>query len=75
MSSGCYDNSMSEVTDIVVPMLRRVEEDVSNIREDVRHMKTRLSAVEENVVSLNRRIDHFDTRLECIERRLDLVEV
>jgi hypothetical protein len=70
-----YVRIMSEVTDIVVPMLRRIQEDVSNLKEDVRHIKTRVSSIEENLVSMNRQIDHFGQRLDRIERRLDLVEV
>lgn len=73
---------MSEVTDIVVPMLQKVqaqlgrlEADVVNIKEDMNHIKVRMTSIEENFVSTNRRMDHFGVRLKRIERRLDLVEV
>ena len=73
---------MSEATDIVVPMLQKVlaqlgrlESDVVNIKEDMNHIKVRMTSIEENFVSMTRRMDHFGVRLERIERRLDLVEV
>ena len=54
---------MSEVTDIVVPMLQRIQSeigllrgDVDNLKDDMRHVKVRLTSVEENLVSMNRRI-------------------
>lgn len=72
---------MSEVSDIVVPMLQRIQSEIGllrgdsdNLKEDMRHVKVRLSAIEENLVSMNRRDDHFDLRLERIERRLELIE-
>ena len=43
---------MSEVTDILVPMLRGIQEDISNLKEDMRHIKTRMTSVEENVAAL-----------------------
>jgi len=73
---------MSEVTDIVVPMLQkllaqlgRLESDVGNLKEDMRHIKTRMSSIEENFLSMTRQMDHSGQRLERIERGLDLVEV
>jgi len=73
---------MSEVTDIVVPMLQkiqaplgRLETDVGNLKEDMRHIKTRMTSMEENFLSMTRQRDHSGQRLERIERRLDLVEV
>lgn len=73
---------MSEVTDIVVPLLQkiqtqltRLEVDVSAMREDLHHVKVRVTSLEANASALNRRMDGFDIRLERIERRLDLVEV
>ena len=73
---------MSEVTDIVVPMLQkiqlqlgRLEMEVSNLKEDMHHIKVRMTSMEANLYALNRLGDHFSARLERIERRLDLVEV
>ncbi|WP_309628784.1 hypothetical protein [Brevundimonas sp.] len=72
---------MSEVTDIVVPMLQkiqhqlgRLEMEVSNLKEDMHHIKVRMTSMEANLYALNRQGDHFGARLERIERRLDLVE-
>lgn len=73
---------MSEVTDIVVPLLQkiqtqlaRLEVDVSSMREDLHHVKVLVTSLEANASALNRRMDGFDVRLERIERRLDPVEV
>ena len=73
---------MSEVTDIVVPLLQkiqtqlsRLEADVAVVREDIHNVKVRVTSLEANGSVLNRRMDSFDFRLERIERRLDLVEV
>ncbi|MDP3081873.1 hypothetical protein [Brevundimonas sp.] len=73
---------MSDVKDIVVPRLEgiyavlvRIETDLSNIREDTRHIKVRLTSLEANTNSLNRHIDHFGDRLERIERRIDVIKV
>jgi hypothetical protein len=76
-----YVRIMSEVTDIVVPVLQkiqaqlgRLETGMANIKEDMHHIKVRMTSIEENFVSVNPRMDHFGVRLERIERRLDLVE-
>lgn len=73
---------MSEVTDIVVPMLQkneaqlgRLETDVGNLKEDMRHIKTRMTSMEENFLLMTGQMDHSGQRLERIERRPDLVEV
>ena len=47
---------MSEVTDILVPMRRGIQKDLSNLKEDMRHIKTRMSFMEENVVAFARRL-------------------
>jgi len=50
MACSCYVPGMSEVATIVVPGLQKIQtqlmrlaEDVANLREDVRHIKTRLA--------------------------------
>lgn len=66
---------MSEVTDIVVPMLRQLQADMSNVKEDLHNIKVRVTSIEAGFAVLNRRMDSFDFRLERIERRLNLIEV
>lgn len=72
---------MSEVTDIVVPMLQniqhqlgRLETDVSGVKDDMHLIKVWVTGLEENMAGMNRRMDNFEFRMERIERRLDLVE-
>lgn len=72
---------MSEVTDIVVPMLQRVQaqltgldERSASLKEDMHNIKVRMSSMEENQAALNRHVDNFGFRLDRIERRLDLIE-
>ncbi|MGB6228914.1 MAG: hypothetical protein WBF53_02155 [Litorimonas sp.] len=72
---------MSEVTDLVIPMLQRLQAEVSGIsrtldvmKDDLQQLKLRTTNIEENMVGLNRRMDNFEVRLDRIERRLDLVE-
>lgn len=73
---------MSEVTDIVVPMLQRIQAQLTgldersdNLKEDMRNIKVRMTSMEENLAALNRHMDNFGFPLERIERRLDLIEV
>jgi hypothetical protein len=53
------------VTDILVPepegaaaLLARIETDLSNIKEDTRHIKVRLTSLDANMSSLNRHMGH-----------------
>lgn len=73
---------MSEVTDIVVPMLQRIQAQLTgldersdNLKEDMRNIKVRMTSMAENLAALNRHMDNFGFRFERIERRLDLIEV
>ena len=73
---------MSEVTDIVVQMLQkiqlplgRLETDMSSLKEDMHLIKVRVTDLEENMAGMNRCMDKFEVRTERVERRLDLVEV
>jgi chromosome segregation ATPase len=64
---------MAEAPDnIVLAYLRRIDERVERLVDDMQDIKTRLTAAEEAIVGLNRRIDRIDLRLERIERRLEL---
>jgi hypothetical protein len=66
---------MAEEPDsIVLVYLRRIDEKVDRLADDVRDLKVRMTAVEESVVGIHRRMDRLEMRIERIERRLDLVE-
>jgi hypothetical protein len=59
---------MAEEPDsIVLRHLRRIDGNMTELREDMREVKRRLSLIEEGQAILSRRPDR-------IERRLDLVE-
>jgi hypothetical protein len=71
---------MSEVTDLVIPILQQIqsrlvniEYGVSNIKEDMHHIKVRVSSLEENSGGLNRRLDKLDVKIDRIETRLGLI--
>ncbi len=65
---------MTEPDNIVLVYLRRIDEKVDRLSDDVRDLKVRMTAVEENLAGVHRRIDRIELRLDRIERRLDLVE-
>jgi len=58
---------------IALQYLRRIDQKVDGLIQDVRDLKVRVSAVEENMVVVQRRLDRVDERLDRIERRLDLI--
>jgi predicted nucleic acid-binding Zn-ribbon protein len=64
----------SEPENLTLIYLRRIDEKVDRLSDDVRDLKVRMTAVEENLAGVQRRIDRVETRLERIERRLDLVD-
>ncbi|MDQ4135427.1 MAG: hypothetical protein M3158_04530 [Pseudomonadota bacterium] len=65
---------MTEPDNIVLIYLRRIDEKVDRLTDDMRDLKVRMTGVEENLAGVQRRIDRLEMRLERIERRLDLVE-
>jgi tetrahydromethanopterin S-methyltransferase subunit G len=72
---------MSEVTDLVMPMLQQIQARLARMEEridllvgDVQDLKVRATHVEEGLAGVNRRLDRIEQRVERIERRLDLVE-
>ncbi len=60
---------------IVLIYLRRLDEKLDRVVDDVRDLKVRVTGVEEGLAGINRRLDRVETRLDRIERRLDLVEL
>jgi archaellum component FlaC len=58
---------------IVLVYLRRIDEKVDAVREDMREVKARLGILEIQYASLSKRQDRMELRLDRIERRLDLV--
>ena len=63
-----------EPDNMVLISLRRLDEKVDRLIDEVRDVKVRMTGVEEGIAGVNRRIDRFDMRLDRLERRLDLVD-
>ena len=66
---------------LVLPYLRRLDEKMDRLTEEVQDLKRRMTAVERQIGGLyvgqsaiQERIDRLELRLDRIERRLDLVE-
>lgn len=59
---------------LVLRYLRRIDDKLDRVIDDVRELKVRMTAVEENLASLNRRFDRLEVRVDRIERRLDLID-
>jgi hypothetical protein len=65
---------MTEPDNIVLTYLRRIDEKLDRVIEDVRDLKMRVTSLEEGQAGVNRRLDRIEVRLDRIERRLDLVD-
>lgn len=63
-----------EPDNLILRYLRRVDEKMDRLVDDIHDIKVRLTAVEEGLVGIQRRIDRMESRLDRIERRLELVE-
>jgi hypothetical protein len=64
----------NEPDNIVLIYLRRLDEKVDRLLDEMRDVKVRLTSVEENLAGVHRRIDRMDLRIDRIERRLDLTD-
>ncbi|MGE0747306.1 MAG: hypothetical protein AB7K86_18755 [Rhodospirillales bacterium] len=76
------------IEDIVIPILRQLQSEMSQLRDSVRRLEDRASAVEIGLAGVRRDLgslaeadarlqvsfDQMNRRVERIERRLDLVE-
>ena len=62
-----------EPDNIVLVMLRRLDEKFDRMAFDIHEMKVRMTSLEERMSSLDRRMDRIEDRVDRIERRLDLV--
>jgi predicted nucleic acid-binding Zn-ribbon protein len=58
---------------ITLVMLRRIDQKLDRLIDDVHELKVRMTSVEENLAGVQRRIDRLEDRMERVERRLDLV--
>ena len=62
-----------EPDNLVLVMLRRIDEKVDRMAFDIHEIKVRMTSLEERMSSLDRRMDRLEDRVDRIERRLDLV--
>lgn len=63
-----------EPNNVVLVLLRRIDERTQRMADDLNDLKVRVTHVEEGLAGVNRRLDRLEQRVERIERRLDLVE-
>ena len=60
--------------DILLQYMRRFDEKLDRVIDEMLDVKVRLTALEEGLAGINRRLDRLELRVERIERRLDLVD-
>jgi len=65
----------TEPDSLVLVYLRRLDEKMDRVIDDVHDLKVRMTSLEEAVAGINRRMDRFEVGLDRIERRLDLSEM
>lgn len=63
-----------EPENLVIQMLRRIDQKVDRLLDDVGDLKVRMTSVEEGLAGVNRRLDRLEARTDRIERRLELAE-
>lgn len=61
-----------EPENLTLVYLRRIDEKIDRLADDVRELKTRMGLIEAQYASLSSRIDRMDDRVQRIERRLDI---
>ena len=64
-----------DVPNLTLQIVRRMDEKLDRLSDQVRENRERLGHLEELYLSLSRRVDRIDDRLDRIEKRLDLHEV
>jgi archaellum component FlaC len=62
----------SEPDNIVLMMLRKIDQRTERMAEDLHDLKVRVTAVEEGLAGVNRRLDRLEVRMERVEKRLEL---
>ncbi|MBV8767136.1 MAG: hypothetical protein JO137_09670 [Hyphomicrobiales bacterium] len=63
-----------EPENLLLRHLRRIDEKLDRLIDDMHDAKVRLTAIEEGLAGVNRRVDRVETRLDRIEKRLELVD-
>jgi archaellum component FlaC len=63
-----------EPDNLILQYLRRFDQKLDRVVDEMLDVKVRLTAVEEGLAGIDPRLDRLEIRVERIERRLDLVE-
>lgn len=66
---------MAEPDNIMLAIMRRIDQRTERMAEDPHDLKVRVTSVEEGLAGINRRLDRLETRVERIEKRLELSDV
>jgi archaellum component FlaC len=61
-----------EPENIVLVMLRQIDERTERMVEDLQGSNVRVTAIGEGLVGVNRRLDRLEVRVERIEKRFEL---
>jgi archaellum component FlaC len=61
-----------EPDNIVLAILRKIDQRTERMAEDLQDLKVRVTSVEEGLAGVNRRLDRLENRVERIEQRLEL---
>ena len=61
-----------ELDNIVLSILRKIDQRTERMAEDLQDLKVRVTSVEEGRAGVNRRLDLLGHRVERIEKRLEL---
>lgn len=62
----------NETDNIVLALLRKIDQRTERMAEDLQDLKIRMTGVEEGLAGVNRRLDRLELRVDRIERRLEL---
>ncbi len=57
---------------IVLRYLRRIDEKLDRVIDDVHDLKVRTTSLEEGFAGIHRRLDRVELRLDRIDKRLEL---
>jgi hypothetical protein len=63
-----------ESNNIVLALLRKIDQRTERMAEDLQDSKVRVTAMEEGLAGVNRRLDRLDIRVDRIEGRLELTD-
>ncbi len=65
----------SEPDNVVLLMLRKIDQRTERMAEDLQDLKVHVTAVEEGLAGVNRRLDRLEIRVERIEKRPELSDI